>query len=63
MLVGDSRSGKSSIMMRFAEDVFSDHTFTTIGVDFRLKTINIGGLRCKLQIWDTTGAASNHSSF
>ena len=28
---------------------------TTIGVDFKIKTVNIGGMKLKMQIWDTAG--------
>ena len=32
MLVGDSGVGKTAIMNRFCEDVYSDRTTTTIGI-------------------------------
>lgn len=47
--------GKSSLLVRFAEDWFSEGYFSTIGVDFRIKTLNINGTLVKLQIWDTAG--------
>ena len=34
VLVGDTCVGKSSILLRFSDDVFSDTYVTTIGVDF-----------------------------
>ena len=42
-------------MMRFADDTFMDSFITTIGVDFRYKTMNIDNKVIKLQIWDTAG--------
>ena len=42
-------------MIRFTDDTFSDSYVTTIGVDFKIKTIDIEGKSCKLQIWDTAG--------
>ena len=42
-------------MLRFADDAFTDSKITTIGVDFRFKTIPAEKKTIKLQIWDTTG--------
>ena len=42
-------------MIRYTEGVYQDDTCITIGVDFKIKTIEIDSKRCKLQIWDTAG--------
>jgi len=42
-------------LIRFTDDTFSDSYVTTIGVDFKIKTLDIDGKSCKLQIWDTAG--------
>ena len=42
-------------MLRYANDSFSPTFITTIGIDFKIKTIEIDGKRIKLQIWDTAG--------
>ena len=47
--------GKSSLLVRFAENTFSGNYITTIGVDFKIRTMNIDGQKIKLQIWDTAG--------
>jgi len=54
LLIGDSDVGKSSILLRFIDDVF-EHIHSTIGVDFKLKILNINGKKVKLTIWDTAG--------
>ncbi|CAE7560706.1 ypt-1 [Symbiodinium sp. KB8] len=41
--------------MRFAENSFTGQYLSTIGVDFKIKTIDLDGKRVKLQIWDTAG--------
>jgi Ras-related protein Rab-1A len=55
VLVGDSGVGKSCLLLRFADDTFSESYISTIGVDFRFKTLSIDGQIVKLQIWDTAG--------
>ena len=55
VIIGNSNVGKSSILMRFSDDSFNESYLTTIGVDFRFKTLNIEQKLIKLQIWDTAG--------
>ena len=55
LIIGDSGVGKSSLLVRFADNQFSGNYITTIGVDFKIRTIELNGERVKLQIWDTAG--------
>ena len=55
LLIGNSGVGKSSLLLRFADDVFTDNFMPTIGVDFKIRTIEVDGKTIKLQIWDTAG--------
>lgn len=55
LLIGDSGVGKSSVMIRYSDDQYDDSSIPTIGVDFKIKTTEINGKKCKLQIWDTAG--------
>mmetsp|Transcript_111314 Transcript_111314/g.325574 ORF Transcript_111314/g.325574 Transcript_111314/m.325574 type:complete len:213 (+) Transcript_111314:80-718(+) len=55
VLLGSSSVGKSCLLLRFADDTFTDSYITTIGVDFRFKTIPVEKKNIKLQIWDTAG--------
>eukprot|EP00418_Pyrodinium_bahamense_P087752 CAMPEP_0179076968 /NCGR_PEP_ID=MMETSP0796-20121207/34375_1 /TAXON_ID=73915 /ORGANISM="Pyrodinium bahamense, Strain pbaha01" /LENGTH=211 /DNA_ID=CAMNT_0020774239 /DNA_START=71 /DNA_END=703 /DNA_ORIENTATION=- len=55
VLLGNSGAGKSCLLLRFADDAFTDSYITTIGVDFRFKTIPVDKKNIKLQIWDTAG--------
>jgi len=47
--------GKSCMLLRFADNSFTDSYISTIGVDFKIRTIELDGKRVKLQIWDTAG--------
>ncbi|KAL0590356.1 hypothetical protein ABG067_001602 [Albugo candida] len=55
VLIGDSGVGKSCLLLRFADDAFTESYITTIGVDFRFRTVRIDKKTIKLQIWDTAG--------
>lgn len=56
LLLGDSSVGKSSIMMRFVDNVFDDQVPATLGVDFKVRTLRLKDQTpCKVQIWDTGG--------
>jgi len=55
LLVGDPSVGKSSLLLRFIDDVYTGDYATTIGVDFKTRTTTIDDTRVKLQIWDTAG--------
>ena len=55
IIIGDSGVGKSCILLRFAEDTFSEYYVSTIGVDFKIRTVESNGSLIKLQIWDTAG--------
>jgi Ras-related protein Rab-8A len=47
--------GKSCLLLRFSEDQFTPSFITTIGIDFKIRTIDMDGKKIKLQIWDTAG--------
>jgi len=55
ILIGNSGVGKSSILQRYIQKVFDENYSCTIGVDFFMKSLNIGEKSIKLQLWDTAG--------
>ncbi|KAH7825708.1 Rab1c [Monocercomonoides exilis] len=55
LLIGNSGVGKSCLLLRFSDDTFSPTYVASIGVDFKIRTISIGGKTIKLHLWDTAG--------
>ncbi|CAF2426540.1 unnamed protein product [Rotaria sp. Silwood2] len=55
LIIGESGVGKSSLLLRFTDDRFDQDMAATIGVDFKVKQLDIEGNRVKLAIWDTAG--------
>ncbi|XP_042185044.1 ras-related protein Rab-8A isoform X2 [Oncorhynchus tshawytscha] len=55
LLIGDSGVGKTCVLFRFSEDAFNSTFISTIGIDFKIRTIELDNKKIKLQIWDTAG--------
>jgi len=54
LLIGDSGVGKSCLLLRFADDTYTESYISTIGVDFKIRTIELEGKTVKLQIVSTS---------
>ncbi|XP_061635859.1 ras-related protein Rab-3B-like [Phyllopteryx taeniolatus] len=55
LIIGNSSVGKTSFLFRYADDSFSNSFVSTVGIDFKVKTVYRHDKRIKLQIWDTAG--------
>ncbi|XP_028994410.1 ras-related protein Rab-15-like isoform X2 [Betta splendens] len=55
LMLGDSGVGKTCMLRRFTDSEFDPSHISTIGVDFKMKTLDIDGVRVRVQIWDTAG--------
>jgi Ras-related protein Rab-8A len=55
VIIGDSGVGKTNILLRYCDNCFKPSYSSTIGVDFKIKTIQVEEFKIKLQIWDTAG--------
>lgn len=55
LIIGNSSVGKTSFLFRYCDDSFTSAFVSTVGIDFKVKTVFRGDKRVKLQIWDTAG--------
>lgn len=55
IVIGSSGVGKTAILKRLVDDVFTGESQSTIGVEFLATSIDVDGNNVKLQIWDTAG--------
>ncbi|GMR52776.1 hypothetical protein PMAYCL1PPCAC_22971, partial [Pristionchus mayeri] len=61
LFIGDSGVGKTCMINRFSDDSFSTSKIATIGIDFKIRTIELNGKKVKLQVWDTAGQERFHA--
>ena len=55
LIIGESGVGKTCFLLRYAENSFVANHLLTIGIDFKIKMLELDGKVIKLQIWDTAG--------
>jgi Ras-related protein Rab-8A len=55
LTIGESGVGKTCVLLRYTDNKFIKTHLTTIGIDYKAKTISIGGKTIRLKIWDTAG--------
>lgn len=55
LLVGETGVGKTCLLCRYINNEFISAHISTIGIDFKMKTLQIGERIVKVQIWDTAG--------
>ena len=61
LLIGDSEVGKTSVLLKYTENIFPEDHISTIGVEYKDKFIKKGKYNIRLQIWDTAGQERFHS--
>lgn len=59
LIIGNSSVGKTSFLFRYADDSFTPAFVSTVGIDFKVKTIYRNDKRIKLQIWVRFGSFLN----
>ena len=55
LILGDSAVGKTNLLFQACQGKFYDNHVATIGVDFKMKVLNVSGRKVKMQLWDTAG--------
>uniref|UniRef100_A0A8C6C0A2 small monomeric GTPase n=1 Tax=Monodon monoceros TaxID=40151 RepID=A0A8C6C0A2_MONMO len=53
LMIGDSGVGKTCLLRGFTDKEFHSSHISTIGVDFKMMTIEVDGIKVRIQIWDT----------
>ena len=61
LTIGDSTVGKTSILSRYANNIFSSNYLATVGLDNFTKDEIIDGKTIRIKIWDTAGQEKFHS--
>ena len=66
VVVGDSAVGKSALLTRYTEDTFSEKYVSTIGMDFRMRSLRHRGPTDRFtwftaKVWDTSGSDRFHT--
>ncbi|XP_065182927.1 ras-related protein Rab-13-like [Sycon ciliatum] len=61
MFLGDSGVGKTCLMSSYAGQPVSDSHISTIGIDFKMHTVDIDGHIARIQMWDTAGQERFHT--
>ena len=55
LFLGETSVGKTSLLIRFTDDLFDSESLPTVGVDVRYKYVTLDEKKIRLDIWDTAG--------
>ena len=61
LIIGDSTVGKTSLLIRYANNTFNANYLATVGLDNFTKDDIINGKTIRIKIWDTAGQEKFHS--
>merc|ERR1711988_1780863 len=61
VMLGEGRVGKTSLVLKYCKNEFSDKQKTTIQASYLTTRINVGSTQCNLAIWDTAGQERFHA--
>lgn len=54
-MLGDTHTGKTSLVLRFVEGHYKENRNATVGAFFLTKRLTLDSMTCKLLLWDTAG--------
>ncbi|CAN6328662.1 unnamed protein product [Urochloa humidicola] len=61
VLLGDGRVGKTSLVLRYVNNVFSDKQEATVQASYLTKRLVVEGVPITLSMWDTAGQEKFHA--
>jgi small GTP-binding protein len=61
LTIGNSSVGKTCLLMRFSDQGFNGAYLTTVGIDYKKKTVEFNGRQYTMCLWDTAGQERFHT--
>lgn len=61
VFLGEAGVGKTAIIARMTEEIYSGEYESTIGADFQTLLMEVNEKKVKLEVWDTAGQERYHS--
>ncbi|MFO8018718.1 MAG: Rab family GTPase [Promethearchaeia archaeon] len=55
LIGGDAAVGKTTLLYRYVDGIFKNDTTMTVGVEVRVKEVELESTKCQLQLWDLGG--------
>jgi len=55
LMLGDAGVGKTSLILRYCDDYFTDTFISSMGSDFKEKTVSVDGQEISIELYDTAG--------
>ena len=55
LVLGDTAVGKTCLLLKYVDGFFPDNYISTVGVEYKIKVVELNGTKIILKIWDTCG--------
>jgi Ras-related protein Rab-1A len=62
-MLGDSGVGKSCMVLRYADDTYTEQYIGTLRDEFKIKYVDLNDKKIKLQIWNNKGSRTDNKPY